>query len=283
MVQQYRRAVDHLVLPVSDLDVARTRLHALGFQVAPNGRHPFGTVNACIFLPDKTYLEPLAVADQQEADTAIAKGNEFIIRDRLFRQHRGDGLSAIAMQSDDAQADHAVFAAAGVGSGEMLEFSRPLRLPDGRESISSFRLAFAVEPLEERFFLFSCQRLNPLPVDRAALENHANGVVGLKRVLIQTGREDYMKLMATALGNDIRDITNGHAFETANVSVEVVVGNDADRGLLAIGLVFGVSDLEVTAAVLTDNGVSHVKTLDGIVVPATPGQGVAFLFEENAL
>lgn len=282
MLQEYSRSVDHLVLPVSDLDVARQRLSALGFCVAPNGHHPFGTVNACVFLPDNIYLEPLAVADQQKAEAAIAAGNEFIIRDRLFRQHRREGLSAIVVQSDDAGADHAAFAAAGISGGEMLEFSRPVRLPDGQESISSFRLAFAAEPSEERFFLFSCQRLNPLPVDRAALESHANGVLGLKRMFIQTGREGYLNLMATVLEGDICDITNGHAFETANLSVEVVVGNEANMGLLAIGLVFAVADLEVTETLLTANGVGHVKTSDGIVVPAAPGQGVAFLFEENA-
>lgn len=282
MVQEYSRAVDHLVLPVSDLDVARARLNALGFQVAPNGRHPFGTVNACVFLPGKIYLEPLAIADLREADAAIADGNVFVQRDRVFRQHRSEGLSAIVLQSDDVQADQAAFMASGVSGGDMLEFSRPVRSPDGQEAVSSFRLAFAVEPSEDQFFLFSCQRLNPLPVDRTVLEAHANGTLGLKNVLMKTGRESDASLLVKAFGTAAQDITNGHAFQMQNLSVEVSVSNDTKIGLLVIGLVFAVADLEVTAAVLTANGVSHTKTSDGIVVPAAPGQGVAFLFEENA-
>ncbi|WP_245297372.1 VOC family protein [Rhizobium oryziradicis] len=284
MVQSNIRSVDHLVLPVSDLEIARARLQSLGFCVAANGRHPFGTENACIFLPDNTYLEPLAVVDAAEAEGAITNGNLFVARDKVFRQHRAEGLSAIVVQSEDAIADHAAFAAAGVGaSGDILEFSRPVRLPDGQESISSFRLAFAIEPLVETFFLFACQRLNPLPVDRDALETHANGVLGVKRVLMQTGHKNYQELMTPVFGRASREITNGHAFDARNMSVEVVVGNDASIGIVVLALVFTVADLKVTEAVLAANGVCHVRTQDEIVVQAAPGQGVTFLFEENAL
>ncbi|OLP43826.1 hypothetical protein BJF95_22400 [Rhizobium oryziradicis] len=283
-MQSNIRSVDHLVLPVSDLEIARARLQSLGFCVAANGRHPFGTENACIFLPDNTYLEPLAVVDAAEAEGAITNGNLFVARDKVFRQHRAEGLSAIVVQSEDAIADHAAFAAAGVGaSGDILEFSRPVRLPDGQESISSFRLAFAIEPLVETFFLFACQRLNPLPVDRDALETHANGVLGVKRVLMQTGHKNYQELMTPVFGRASREITNGHAFDARNMSVEVVVGNDASIGIVVLALVFTVADLKVTEAVLAANGVCHVRTQDEIVVQAAPGQGVTFLFEENAL
>ena len=46
------RVLDHLVLPVIDIDVARSRYQSLGFTVAPDGRHPFGTENCCVFFED---------------------------------------------------------------------------------------------------------------------------------------------------------------------------------------------------------------------------------------
>jgi hypothetical protein len=46
--------LDHLVLPTGSLEVARARLAALGFVVAPTGIHPFGTENCCVFLADGT-------------------------------------------------------------------------------------------------------------------------------------------------------------------------------------------------------------------------------------
>ena len=58
------RRIDHCVLPVADLAGARDRLTRLGFTVAPEGRHPFGTHNACVYFADDTFLEPLAVGDR---------------------------------------------------------------------------------------------------------------------------------------------------------------------------------------------------------------------------
>ena len=48
------RSLDHLVLPVVDIRTARKRLTELGFTVAADARHPFGTENACVFFQDET-------------------------------------------------------------------------------------------------------------------------------------------------------------------------------------------------------------------------------------
>ncbi|MEO1399011.1 MAG: VOC family protein, partial [Pseudomonadota bacterium] len=39
------RSIDHLVFPVADIGAARERYTQLGFTVAPDGKHPFGTEN----------------------------------------------------------------------------------------------------------------------------------------------------------------------------------------------------------------------------------------------
>lgn len=274
-------SVDHLVLPVESLGTARSRLTALGFTVAADGNHPFGTVNACVFLADGIYLEPLAVGDAEAADAAIDEGNVFVARDRAFRQTWKQGLSAIVTASADAAADQEAFAAAGVQGGKMLEFSRPVRLPDGGESVASFRLAFAAREVEP-FFLFACQRIAPLPADRGALERHPNGVIGLRRAFFYAPQPPlYADWLRTVFGVEGRETGNGLVFDTANLSVEIIHGDTGDGRLLAEALVFTVADLEVTAAVLTANGVAHQRLPDALIVPAAPGQGVAFLFEEN--
>ncbi|MEP6444347.1 MAG: VOC family protein, partial [Hyphomicrobiales bacterium] len=58
------RGLDHLVLPVSSLDIARQRYEALGFSVNKDGIHPFGTSNCCVFIENGVYLEPVAVYDE---------------------------------------------------------------------------------------------------------------------------------------------------------------------------------------------------------------------------
>lgn len=57
--------IGHLVLQVPDLGTAPAWLAALGFTVAADAHNPFGTSNFCVFLPDGSYLEPLAIGDRQ--------------------------------------------------------------------------------------------------------------------------------------------------------------------------------------------------------------------------
>ena len=100
--------IDHLVLPVTDIDLARERLGKLGFTVAPDARHPFGTENACVFFADKTYIEPLGVASVEESEVTAREGNVFTARDQAFRFRCGsEGLSAIAFATADAKHEHA--------------------------------------------------------------------------------------------------------------------------------------------------------------------------------
>ncbi len=135
--------LDHVVLPVVNIDLARERLGKLGFTVAADARHPFGTENACVFFADKTYLEPLGVASVEESELSARQGNVFTARNQAFRFRCGEeGLSAIAFGTGDCGLDHKSFIDKGSSAGKMLEFSRTMKMPDGSESIGSFRLAF---------------------------------------------------------------------------------------------------------------------------------------------
>ncbi|TIU44722.1 MAG: VOC family protein, partial [Mesorhizobium sp.] len=70
---------------------------------APTGIHPFGTENCCVFFTDGTYLEPLAIGNEQTADLAISEGNVFVARDRLYRQTLGEeGFSAVVFGTANA-------------------------------------------------------------------------------------------------------------------------------------------------------------------------------------
>lgn len=287
------RAIDHLVLPVVDLDTARHRLSRLGFTVAADARHPFGTENACVFLADDTYLEPLAVGSREECLEAARTGNVFVARDQAFRFRRGEGLSAIVVKTEDAEADHGRFVAEGMTGGDILRFSRQFRFPDGRTSEGSFRLAFAADLRSPDFFAFSCERVNPLPADRGALLMHANGALGLARVVLsEDNPSDFQYLLEMVL--DQREVT-AHSFglsiATANATVDALTPDGLSaqyglalphqqRGLLGAVVVIKSRDLGVTEACLTANGVRYHKTGARLVVAPQPGQGVAFAFEE---
>lgn len=293
MTKAYR--VDHLVLPVDVLGIAVNRLANLGFTVAPAALHPFGTQNACVFFADGTYLEPLAIANPANYNASIDRGDVFTGRDQAFRKHvAGEGFSALVAATQDAPGDHDRFVASGISAGNVFEFSRPVKMPDGSQSEAAFRLAFATSGSAADFFLFSCQRLQALPGDRSVLESHANGVSGLSEIVLFAGGDvNAVRLIETVFGCDGKMSPDGDVvFATGNARIRLtqkpVFGGHAFNapeeggdGLRGAGIVFSVRDLAVTEAALAANGVSCAEAGGRLVVPAAPGQGVAFAFEEK--
>lgn len=285
------RPVDHLVLPVDALVSSRERYRKLGFTVAADAQHPFGTENACVFFIDGTYLEPLAIGEREVAEEAARTGNAFVARDLAFRFRRGEGLSAVVFGTRQAAADDEAFRAAGVSGGQPLAFSREMKLPDGRSGIGSFRLSFAADFRAPDFFFFTCQRVNPLPADRSTLEVHENGVTGLAEVILtEPNPTDFQYLLQVASGERRVDAGSfGMRIDTPNVPVSVLTpagltafyglsSEAGERGLRGAAIRFSVADLGVTERLLAARAVPFIRKADRLIVPKAAGQGVAFIF-----
>ncbi|WP_208248007.1 VOC family protein [Rhizobium sp. T1470] len=287
--------LDHIVLPVSNIGLARERLGKLGFTIAPDARHPFGTENACIFFSDETYLEPLGVASAELHEASAKKGNVFTARDRAFRFRCGDdGFSAVVFATADADRDHARFLSERINGGEMLQFERPMKMPDGSEATAAFKLAFAVDLRAPDFFFFTCQRVNPLPADRKALQVHANGVHGIAEIaLVSPDPKAFGSFVrAAAHGPGIVNDAFGVSVAAPNARISVLSPDglyayfdlpaaSTDRGLRGIAIVFKVGELAVTEAHLAANGMTYTRKNNRILVKAAPGQGALFAFEEK--
>jgi hypothetical protein len=282
------RAIDHLVLPTSGLHVARARLSALGFTVAPEGVHPFGTVNACVYFADGTFLEPLAVGDPSVCAAAAEAGNVFVARDRAYRAAFGEeGFSAIVLATPDAEADHEAYVENGCSAGAMLSFSRPFTDASGRSDMASFRLAFAAAAGTAPF-LFACERVNAPDVDRSALTRHANGALGIAAVDVAAADPARAAgLIAAATGAAGRAAGNGVRFALPRGAIVV---RDPDEGEAPTpdaafdfrAVTFPVADLAALGALLAGSGIGHHLSGGRIVVPTAPGQGAIFIFEERA-
>ncbi len=289
MIKISAHPLDHLVLPTASLDVARTRLSATGFVVAPTGVHPFGTENACVFFADGTYLEPLAIGNEQAADRAIGEGNVFVARDRLYRQTLGDeGFSAVVFATANADADHARYVEIGLSAGEMLSFSRAFTDANGKSDTASFKLAFVSDREADEAFLFACQRVNAPNIDRTALQGHANGVTGIVEIIAISDRPAaQIRLIATAAG---ADVSGGDAVRLPNAALSVLSSEDygsrfgltvaPSPDLRFAAIVFAVRDKAAAARLLADKAVEHNMSGNDIVVPPAPGQGATFIFRE---
>lgn len=288
--------LDHLVLPTVNIASARERLGKLGFTVAADARHPFGTENACVFFADKTYLEPLGVASPEQCEASIGEGNVFVARDQAYRFRVGeDGFSAVVFGTDDAVADDERFRAGTISAGCVLDFSRPMKMSDGTETVAGFRLAFAADLRAPDFLTFCCQRINPLPADRGALERHANGVTGIARVAISTTRPAaYRTFFEDVLSEpEILDHSFGLTIKAANADIDLLTpeGMEAfydlrvsteDPGLRARAILFKTRDLSVTSSHFAANGVTYTRKNNRILARLAPGPGALFAFEEIA-
>ncbi len=176
------RLIDHLVLPVTTLMLARSRLTALGFVVAPDAQHPFGTGNCCVFFKDRTYLEPITIHDRMATDMAAAEGVTFVKRMKRFTERQGEGFAMVALQSEDAEADRAAFEAAGIGGGPVYRFARMAKLPDGSEREIGVAVANAAFPAAADASFFTCQHLAKDALFQDAYLEHPNGALGLSAV-----------------------------------------------------------------------------------------------------
>lgn len=280
--------IDHIVLPVESLHVARQRWASLGFNVAGLGIHPFGTANTCIFLGDGTYLEPLGIHDAVLAETCAREGNCFVARDAEFRRSGPpEGFSAFVLRSSDADADHARFENEQISGGKPLSFSRNVMSTDGSASVASFRLAFA-DLGSARFFAFTCQRVNAaLPTSGQSVE-HPNGVKGLAIVRLGTDGSKCLDRLRILLELQGRETASGKAFSLGNcdIFVDSVESEEAFQPMAkkadftGIGIGFRVEDLSQTRLHLQASAITYRELEYGIAVDAEEGQGCIVEFVE---
>ncbi len=287
--------VDHCVLPTADLARARERLSALGFSVAPDGTHPFGTENACVYFADGTFLELLAVADKVVALQAAHSRNVFVARDRAYRLANGEeGFSALAFATDNAEADDKAYRDQGFSAGPMLSFERAMVGAAGKTDTAAFRLAFAGDKAAPDAFFFACERVRVAKVDRAHLQLHANGAYAIRGVVASAPEpHDFAALMLAAADASYAS-AGDHGLDMPVANATVTVARDEalekrfgvrprpGRGLRLQAIRLAVAELGLVESLLAENAVRFARHNGHVVVAAARGQGAALIFEDEA-
>ena len=282
------KSLDHLVLPVASLETARTRLTALGFTVAPDGHHPFGTSNACVFFYDDTYFEPLAIGDREIYQQEVERGNGFLRRDQLYRETNGEnGFSLIALTSIDANAERERHLALGYECGPMVSFRRDVEQPDGSNKQISINLFITSTENSPSLALFSCQWLSKKIIDDA-LKTHANGVVEISSIamLADAASNGYFTNIAGQFQPDTQKIKLDNAklklmsADELNQAYDIKI-DDNTSGARALAVDLVVSDIFYTAVVLRISGIASKQIGNRLVVAPADGQGYTIAFIEK--
>lgn len=288
-----KRRLDHVVMPVPHLETARAALSALGFTVAPDAVHPFGTENACVFFADGTYIEPLGIAEREVCEAEAIAGNSFVAHDQAFRFRRGTpGFSGLAFVSDNASADRESFQRAGIADGEILEFRRLARSPDGSEVELGFRLAFARDRRAPDLLLFACEPIHRFKPDRSALTGHANGTTGVLRVVMSEPNPTDFQYLLQEIAGERSILADGFGFsiETGNAAIEIAspealglrygATRDAGRGLRIDGLVLRTADIAAVETHCERAGASARRFGERLVVRLDAESDAFLAFEE---
>jgi hypothetical protein len=270
-------SIDHLVLPVTTLTLARSRLSGLGFTVAPDARHPFGTGNCCVFFKNETYLEPIAILDRTATDQAAAEGLHFVKRLKRFTERQGEGFAMAAFRSADAEADQARLKAAGLSAGSVFRFSRPAKLPDGSDVEISVALAYADDPGAADATLFTCQRSAPELLFQPEYVEHANGVVGIHVIVAVAAEPAEHAHLEAMFQSDLEEEPATLEIVTPPAYAERfgIEPPDPKRGLLLAGIELAVQDLDRAMGFA---GPTAVRRGEFVIVPPAPGLGACLAF-----
>ncbi len=271
-MRKHIHGVDHVVFAVRDLDLARETFARMGFTLTARGFHSLGSQNHCMMFAD-TYVELLCLPPGSAARPFISD----------FLAHGADGLAAIALKTDDADAAHAELKAAGLDPTAPIDFSRPVQLPEGSRDarFRTFDIGASHVPCGR---LFVCQHLTRELVWRPQWERHENGATALAALaLISTDVIGTTDRYEKVFGVRGREIEEGQLLETGTASIAVASPAKLARRLPGIG--FAARALPMIAALfvrVTDRTLAEERLRHGGFRPARMPDGSLALSAEQA-
>jgi catechol 2,3-dioxygenase-like lactoylglutathione lyase family enzyme len=286
------RGLDHVVHVVHDLEAAAALYRRLGFVVGARNRHPWGTHNHIVQLPG-FFLEPLTVAEPENIGSdglsvLFAQFNQSFLQ-------RAEGLSLLILESRDATADAAAFAAAGIAASEKLTFEHEGRRPDGTPVTVGFSLAFARDARAPSIGFATCQQHHPANFWNPAFQDHPNTVTGVAGVVLvaENPSDHHIFLSAFAGERELLATSSGITVRTPRGEIEVMTPDAfrrhfgvpapdiADSARIA-ALRLAVRDLAAAKALLREAGLSIGEVSGRAVVSPEQAMGATIVFEAAA-
>jgi hypothetical protein len=286
------RGLDHIVHAVRDLDAAGALYERLGFKVGARNRHPWGTHNRIVQLPG-FFVELLTVAEPEKLGSdgfseLFGRFNQSFLRQQ-------EGLSLLLLESGDAAADAAAFAAAGIGASDAMRFEREGRRADGTPVQLAFSVAFARDPRAPEAGFAVCQHHYPENFWSAALQDHPNGVTAIAGIVLVADNptDHHIFLSAFAGERELLATSTGITVKTPRGEIQ---GMDAAAFRSHFGLKppdiadsarfaavrFAVRDLAATKGLLARAGVPFHEPMQRIVVGPETAMGATIVFERAA-
>lgn len=209
-----KRGLDHLIHLVRDLDAAAAAYEQLGFKVSAENRHPFGTKNRIVQFPG-VFIEVLAIGGHAPIAEAAPGRPSFAAFHRDLLMRRGEGGSGVVLESRDAKADAAAFAADKIGDFEPFFFERRGTRPDGSAVHVAFELAFAEDVASPDTLFFACEHKFPENFWNEAAQAHPNGASGVSGIVLTAENPSDHHVF-------LKEFTGVHDFRATSLGLAIV-------------------------------------------------------------
>lgn len=281
------RRLDHLVICVRDLAQAALDWQTLGFNLTPTGVHPFGTSNRLAMFGNN-FLELLAVTDNAAVPPAAPGRFSFGAHNRDFLA-TAEGMSMLALHSNDAHADAARFRANRTGAYAPFDFGRDKVLPGGDTARLEFSLAFATDPAMPGIAFFTCQQRHPPELFwRPEYQRHPNGALRVIEVVMSAPEPAEHRRFLEHFTESTAELAPGRLMVGESGNQITVLGPsemarrlpglavDASPRFCAARL--AVADLDATRRILKNNGATFEVNGAVLLVPPAASHGLALEF-----
>ena len=215
--------IDHPLIAVKNIDSVRERYSSLGFKMTPVSQHPWGTsTSAAVF--HNCLLELMGIYDEALIDRLPAGDFRFgrLVRDHLAER---EGISLVALNSEDADADVRTVQERGIVSQGGIEFGRDIILPDGRPDRTSTSLRIIYDQELPRLSNFICQQHRRELIEVPKWLEHPNGATGICQVTVMASSQEQPRVRARMAGlygeQAITGLGEGFAVRSGNGSFVV--------------------------------------------------------------
>jgi hypothetical protein len=285
-----RRRIHHLVICVRDLAQAALDWQTLGFNLTPTGVHPFGTSNRLAMFGNN-FLELLAVTDAAAVPPAAPDRFSFAAHNRDFLA-TAEGMSLLALHSNDAHADAARFRTDHIGAYAPFDFGRDAALPGGGTARVEFSLAFATATAMPGIAFFTCQERHPPELFwKGEYQRHPNGALRVIEVVMSAPEPAEHRGFLELFTESTAELAPGRLTVGASGDRITVLGPSEMAHRLP-GLAgepsprfcaarVAVTDLDATKRVLKNNGVYFDVNGVVLLIPSAASHGLALEFVEQ--
>lgn len=279
---RYLTGIDHAMVAVRDLDAAAAAWGRLGFTLTPRGVHAeWGTANRCVMFASD-YIEMIAPAAPGRVSDKV----------NAFTETHGEGLYALGLASEDAEAAFRRLEAAGVTVAEPYDLTRRIE-GLGRAGELKFRVVELPDDALPGINGQVSQHLSLSLERRPEWLFHPNGATGIASVTVavddpEAARPGYEAVFGagstTATDRTVAVHTGSSIIMLTRPDDVTQIHPDADLEELPaapalVALSLKVADFEATRRFLQAQGVEHGHDTKGVIrIPPAQAAGVYLEF-----